>query len=359
MLSIYYRSAYLARYRDQLPGIDRFLAFFKVYGQNFSLPIDRSGVIKFPVKTKSLFPIPAMRPFAKPYVDICNDRAQAILKRAEKADASLYAFWSGGIDSTLMLVSLIKNAMPAQLERVVVLLDEASIDEYPAFYRDHIRGKLKRESSTLFPYLLGGKNIIVTGEHNDQLMGSDVVAKLISKFGAEVVHAPCNRKLLIAFFAEKMGEANAAFYADLFEKLTAAAPIPIKTNAELFWWINFALKWQSVYMRVLSYAASNDLTRDYLKSCYVVFYNTEEFQLWSMNNLDKKIKATWKTYKWPAKDIIYEFTNDADYRDNKIKRGSLQFLVAEHPQFNFIDDKLRLHEEATPEQFYAEENDFL
>jgi hypothetical protein len=78
-----------------------------------------------------------------------------------------------------------------------------------------------------------------------------------------------------------------------------------------------------------------------------------------MNNLESKIKDTWRSYKYPAKEIIYEFTYDADYRDNKIKRGSLQFLVAEHAQANFIDDKLKLHADATPEQFYNEQNDFL
>jgi hypothetical protein len=24
-------------------------------------------------------------------------------------------------------------------------------------------------------------------------------------------------------------------------------------------------------------------------------------------------------YKWPAKDVIFDFTKDADYRDNKLK----------------------------------------
>ena len=42
----------------------------------------------------------------------------------------------------------------------------------------------------------------------------------------------------------------------------------------------------------------------------VHFFDSTEFQLWSMNNPDKKIKDTLDSYKWIAKDYIYDYTND-------------------------------------------------
>ena len=91
-------------------------------------------------------------------------RAKELLARAERLDVSLYSFWSGGIDSTCVLVSLLKNASASQKERIVVLMSEESISENPNFYRDHVHGKLRRDSSTMFPYLLGTKHLFVSGE---------------------------------------------------------------------------------------------------------------------------------------------------------------------------------------------------
>jgi hypothetical protein len=358
---LYYRAQCL-RTCQQLPGIEKFLSLFAVYHWGFVSPVDRSGVIKFPVHTRNLFPLPQMCVFTKNYEQLCDERARKILAWAEHLDVSIYAFWSGGIDSTLVLVSLLKNATVAQRERIVVVLDSDSIAEYPDFYRDYIRGQLRRESATNFPHLLGGNDICLLAEHNDQLFGSDVVLAVMHAYGHDVVHARYDRRLFAAFFAAAMkNEEIAQFYVDLFERLKEAAPIPLKTNHDMFWWINFAVKWQSVYWRTLSYIRKKNLplSPEYINTRYVLFYNTPEFQLWSMNNLDKRIRRDWRSYKWPAKEIIYKFTKDADYRDNKIKRGSLYWLVLHNPVYDFIDEKLMFHKNLAPEKFYNSDNDFI
>ena len=177
----YYHSNCLNGY-DFLPGIDKLQAYFKAYGSGVA-PVDRSDVLKFPVKMKSLFPLPKMRETKHCYEELCNERAKELIVRAERLDTSLYVFWSGGIDSTCVLVSLLKYASSAQRERIVVLLTEGSITENPTFYCKYIRGRLRRESAVIFPYLIGTKNIIVTGEHNDQLFGSDIIAWAIVHLG--------------------------------------------------------------------------------------------------------------------------------------------------------------------------------
>jgi hypothetical protein len=354
----FYNANYLVRHRE-LPGVKQFLAYFKVY--RGVAPVDRSGVLTFPVRVRSLFPLPKMRAFTKTYEQLCNDRAIDLLARADQLDTSLYAFWSGGIDSTCLLISLLKNAKPADLERIVVLMSEESITEYPEFYRRHIRGKLRRQSATLFPYVLGTKNLIVNGEHNDQLFGSDIVAAVANRFGFDAVGEPYNRQLFLTFFEEGMGEKVAPRYVAMFEQLSERAPLSLSSNYSRFWWINFAVKWQTVYMRMLSFTAERNahlLSEEYLKTYYAPFFNTQGFQLWSMNNLDQRLRNGWRSYKWPAKEVIYEFTKDADYRDKKIKRGSLHYLISSQVSFNFIDDKFAFHTAARPEDFYEEKNCF-
>ena len=57
------------------------------------------------------------------------------------------------------------------------------------------------------------------------------------------------------------------------------------------------------------------------------FFQTDDFQRWSIANPDLKIRDSLESYKWPAKEFIYKFTKDADYRDHKIKVGSLRVRI--------------------------------
>ncbi|MDP3645487.1 MAG: hypothetical protein Q8R25_00160 [bacterium] len=344
-----------------LAGFKRYADFFKIFKSTDAF-IDRTGTISIPLHTKSIFSIPPYRVFEKTYEDICNERAVDLLRHAEKSGRTLYVFWSGGIDSTLVLTSLLKYATPLQKKNIIALMSEESIAENPNFYRDHIHGKLRVESSVRFPYILGDEHVLVSGELNDQLFGSELMGTLMERFGNTVPHNPYNRDMFITFFSEKIGDMEAAvWYVDLFEHFMKSAPVSLSTNHDFIWWITFAGKWQEVYMRMISYVASRNahcITKEYLASHYFAFFNTDDFQLWSMNNLDKKIKDEWRTYKWPAKKIIYNFTKDANYRDNKTKRGSLYNLLYLQTPYHLIDDSMHFHRENDLTQYHNPDNDF-
>jgi hypothetical protein len=346
---------------DHLPGIARFREFFKIYPRN-SVFFDRSGAIRTPVRMRSLFPIPQLRPLHATFEELCNARAVEMLRRAEELDVQLYVFWSGGIDSTLVLVSLFKNATTAEKKRIVVLLTEESIAENPSFYANHLRGKIQCDSATLFPYLLGTEHMVTGGEHNDQLFGTDMCAVLMTRYGPDIIHRTFNRDIMLDFYTNATGSNESArFCLSIVERIAAQAPVTLQTHYEYLWWINFAVKWQNVFMRKLMYTSPRNAERlreDYVFKRYDQFFNTEDFQLWSMNNMDKKIKDTWHTYKWVCKDIIFEYTGDREYWLNKDKRGSLSFLVQRQRSYNFLDDAYVLHHSLDPQEWYEPNNDF-
>jgi hypothetical protein len=242
-------------------------------------------------------------------------------------------------------------------ERITVLLDENSINEYPLFYTRYIHNKLPYQNARAFPCLLGRPNLIINGEGNDQVFGSDIVAEAIHLFGAAAVLGRLQRELITSLYQVKLGgdRQTALFFSALFGRLAETAPVPIKTNFDLLWWVNFALKWQTVYMRSLIFS-QKPLSPEWVGAFYQPFFNTREFQLWSMNNPDQKIKNHWPSYKWPAKDLICEFTRDPDYRDNKIKRGSLTFLLNDRPYHNFLDENFAFQQEM---DWYRPDNDFI
>lgn len=359
---LYYKPrALVDRAQERLAGTVPFSHYTRIYSAG-AVPVDRTGTIKTPVRVSVPFPIPTFKPFTKTLEDVCNDRAMELLTRAEKLNANIYVSWSGGIDSTLALVSLLKNATTEQKKLIIVLLSDLSIGENPQFYTDFIRGKLKTDTSSALPMVLGTSNMIINGEHNDQIFGSDIMAPMILKHGNHIIHEKYNRDILFDQYNSAFNDPVLSnFYLDLFERLPAVAPVPIYSLYDFTWWINFTCKWATVYTRVFTFTApvnKNRITKDYAFTYFEPFYNTEEFQLWSMNNMDKKIKDSWVTYKWPCKDIIYDYTKDAVYRDTKLKVGSLASFLRNHKSFEAIDDDFRLYEELDLEKYHIPENDF-
>src|SRR3954462_7436394 len=131
---------------QRTPGIARFLHATTLYGGRWAVPIDRTGTITTPIRNVPLFPIPEFRTFTKSYEEVCDGRAREILQNADTPGIRIYVLYSGGIDSTCLLISLLKQATPEQKKNIVVLMSHESIAENPRFYEEHIRGKLKVES---------------------------------------------------------------------------------------------------------------------------------------------------------------------------------------------------------------------
>ena len=105
----------------------------------------------------------------------CRRRAGQLVDRALEQNRGIQILWSGGIDFTVSLISLIEECRQRQqTELLEVLLSVDSINEYPEFYHQHIRNQL-RVLPIGFPIssYLDSSRLIVTGEHGDQLFGSD------------------------------------------------------------------------------------------------------------------------------------------------------------------------------------------
>ncbi len=344
------------------PGMRRYSLFFKLYG-NWTIPVDRTGTVAMPVRTLSLFPIPQFRPFSKTFEELCDERAIQVLAGAERLSTTMYVLYSGGIDSTCLLVSLLKHATPEQREHIVVLLSHESIVENPRFYDEHIRGKLRVGSSISFTELIGEDRYLLSAEHNDMVMGSEKIGKMMTQYGPESIYRPYNRETVAGLFSAVLsGDTDMAyFYVDLFERIRDVAPVPIENNMDFLWWANFVVKWQSCFHYILLFTPprnAHKVTQKYLDKRFISFYNTDEFQLWSMNNPDKRIKDTWKSYKWVCKDIIYKYNKDAEYRDNKTKKGSLLPLIGFNPPFRFIAENMRFSNDVQLEEYFSPVNDF-
>lgn len=331
---------------QDLPGIRAFRQAFHLFNENVVL-IDRTHTVQVPVNVKVHCPIPEFKPISKSYEQICDERAQELLRRSDEHDLPIYVFYSGGIDSTLVMVSLLKNATNEQRDRICALMSNESINENPKFYRDHLRGKVKLEAAVIYPYALSKRAIFVGGEYNDQIFGSALFKDFIDVHGEHSLAEKYSRQTMHAMFFKKWHNKKVIdWYMDLFERVCKAAPCPIESNGDFLWWINFSMKWQSVYFRMLTYASdfvTHNIDKDFIDNHFFHFYGTDDFQLWSMGNPDKRVVTTWESYKWEAKEVIYNYNHDAEYRDYKTKNGSLAWVIMHQIQKNFIDDEMKMY----------------
>lgn len=361
------RGSYTHLFQNK-PGFKYTRYLIQFFASQISM-MDRTETIKMPINSTILpfLKLPEFKKVTTDFEELCEKRARYLLDKAISTNRKLTIMYSGGIDSTLIMVSLLKIATDKEIkDHIIVLLTQASIFENKIFFTDHIIKKCNIESTFDFTHYLGNDNyIIVTGETGDQLFGSMVIRNLYIKYGKEFVHGELTyeniEKIFLNFTLDDktltVEEIN-KIITPLF-KIINNAPIKITSVYHFFWWLNFILKWQSVYTRTLAYVKPKYEKTLKMEENYFAFFSDEEMQLWAMNNPDKLTKDDYKSYKYIAKDIIYKFDKNEDYRKNKVKWGSLGDVFMTKEPAKYIDDKINFGRDDVPESIWNNENSFV
>lgn len=271
--------------------------------------------------TRKLFDVPDVIPLLpfgrlitpKKLSEICDERAAQIHQLAKDNGKKIYVYWSGGIDSTAVLVALLKQGAAKDL---VLVMNEASITEYPEFYKTYVDGKLTVNMVTyrhgdeipipVQHYLKDG--IVCTGELGDQMFGA-----------GKYVDLP-DTNVLLAEWRGKYGHHKAI---DKYEAFASACPVPINNLKEFWWWGNYAVKYTNVAFRMLLTSYKFELEKDVFH-----FFHTTDFNDWAVSTpMEERFYGTdLRKYKQPLKDYIFTFTKDGNYQLNKTKEGSLYKL---------------------------------
>lgn len=325
-------------------------AFLCVFS-NSSL-IDRSHTLDQGFKTKIINPLPELTASDgdnPSFAEICDRRAVQIVEQARSENRPIHVFWSGGIDSTTALVALLKNMDAAdQKEYLTVFYNQESINEYPKFFSETIQPDLKAELiDESYGFLLGNP-ILVTGELGDQLFGSVIMDELLNLQGdrshIDIFRQPYKTVMpkLIQHRLKTHDMKLVSRLLDYLEPVIQRCPWRIVSTFDCLWWMNFILKWQHVDQR---FAVGFHLDSPDLKQSYELcahFFKTDDFQRWSMSNPDLKIKDTWATYKFPAKEYMFEFTRDRDYLENKNKVPSISLRKIKKSRHCFMLEDFRM-----------------
>lgn len=286
--------------------------------------IDRTRTLDVGFEQKILDEIPSSASGTEAtFAEVCDTAAQTIIREATEQDQRIQILWSGGIDSTAALTALLKNMSPPEYTRLEVILSMDSINEYPRFFREFILRKLPfRMIQPPITEHFSATGLIVTGEHGDQLFGSDKLLPLMDNQLAYEEYLA----VLPLYLTSKFGKAaKVDQLMDYLHPLVQACPYPVVTTFDLFWWLNFTVKWQQVSLRMSVFSFQPEVFSLYTRFRH--FFNTEDFQRWSLAYHPYRAAPSRQAYKRPAKEYIFSYTNDAHFLEEKSKEPSLKYAL--------------------------------
>jgi hypothetical protein len=276
-----------------------------------------SDILKLPSTTKT-------------FGEIAEEHAVALKEK----EGPIFIMYSGGIDSTSAALAVMRTWSAEELKRVHILASHHSVNEFPEFWNiivDKFGDRILPSFKHTEQYCKQGW--IITGEHGDQVFGSDVVRKIYKMFGDDGIHQPW-QDIMPLVYGNLFGPPIVPEFIARYEQTLKVCPFPIKTSFDWIWWFNFTNKWQHVKYRLLAYKTWENPKENFKKICH--FYDTPAWQRWSLDNHDKKIGKTYDSYKLAAKEYIVAATGFTDYM-RKPKVGSLSEIWNATEVYEAID----------------------
>jgi hypothetical protein len=290
---------------DDYKDITLFRSLFNIDADAFL--VDRTDTISFPFSENNIFPMLTTTTTPLSWQECADNRVKELVKTGEK----LYVMWSGGIDSTLMLISFMKHAPNDQ---IVVVLNQDSVKEYPRFYKTNILPSYQILATEELMLLVGQSNLfnglLISAEHADQLVGSPISDLIVKKLGRTMLGLPYNDENFEKFLLS----AGVPIYhidilINIYNMTIEKSPRPIKTMWDLCWWHGFNFKWQTIAMKLAVRMA--DPTK------LITFYSSNDFQNTSIQQTGNVLNL-----KSEFKEIILDYTLDGNYWKTKEKFAS-------------------------------------
>lgn len=283
----------------------------------------------------NLFPMPKLMEQQVDFEKISKERIFELVNNQQHINV----LWSGGIDSTYIMTLMIEYGLLDELQkanRLTIGLNQDSIRENPVFYENFIKKKYINNVVQADLILKNPKDneVIITGEMADNLVGSLTMKSCVDYYNDfSVVHKPYEHA--VKWMTRNLDQAETSKLREFIDLQVVNSPVELKTCHDLLWYLNFNLKWQAVNFRIVSHCYDNHNGNLLIKNLKH-FFNTEDFQQWSMQQGHYFEGSGWKDYKMVMKKQIFRVTKDSEYYANKTKHPSLPGLLRYKDTFDFI-----------------------
>jgi hypothetical protein len=287
---------------------DEYINLFKEANINhnkITTIIDRTGANPFFIPC-STFEIPKKNDIDKTFKQICKERSTELLKLGKRINI----FWSGGLDSTVVLFSLMNEAN--DLSQLRVVLSPDSIIESGNMFDKLIKNKLnyslripKPKKENFFHSIPEKNEIYVAGTAGDEIYTIMRVGNCLGKTAKD-------KTFLIKNYEDVLEPVLNKNVIDFYKRSIKLFPKKIKSYGDFLRFYFFNYTWNAGL-----YNWETELDSNYSINIYS-FYNTQDFQRWGLWNKEAETYLTDKP-KLPMNNFIYELTGDKFYCNNKFK----------------------------------------
>lgn len=315
------------------------ISFLKMFNPWISLS-DRSGTIDVPgISIHNNSPIP--HPGTTLSFEACaHQRMDDIIKQfqADTQREKLVLMYSGGIDSTLIACLLIASPYWSNIQdHMLLAFNEDSQIENPKFFKEVILpnfGHCLISSNEFYDVVSNPTYSCITGECADNLFGSLTLKSYMdSTLKYSDIHNPWETGSLI-WLLDKVKDHRDEREQMLYD-LVNASPVPIDSNHDFLWWLNYTMKWQAVKYRMSMHAPTAEQAGA-MAGQVINFFDTEEFQRWALYTREPKLGDTWASYKLPAKKLINDIWPNQNYLVHKTKWPSLPTITRYNNAWGFL-----------------------
>lgn len=269
------------------------------------------------------------------FEQVTDARCQSLL--STKQDRHWDVMWSGGIDSTVLMVSLLKNLSPADRQNVTVYCNLASIYEYPLFYHRHIAPNFRVVESSYMDSLEKTDHYRIDGELGDQLF-SHRYSKYLIRSDLGNKSWKTHKDDLIDFLTQHSDPTFAEWVYDGMKYNIESVATPIVNVTDWFWWLGFNCCWASVKLRNLL-KFDSDCPADLYMERMISWFEDKDYQSWAFCNSKSG------TNKSAARQYIYNWTRDPYYYKykSKVDSGSRNKDKESRRFFCLLDDYSKLY----------------
>lgn len=307
--------------KNETPGIFPFLSesytpdlllTYDKFGMNkHNMIYDRSGNLPHYLNIiKDAHPMPEnISDFNKSFLDICIERVKEILSH----NKPVYVMWSGGIDSTFILLLLQHYANDKDQVRIYGTYNSIieSGDLFDRRLKYDFKYRIDLPSENRFSYNIEDCYFI-SGMCGNQLFGPTDDYFSTSE-NALFHHTLGTPETIYEKYESNINQ-------DLLEFLDPViknSPRKIETVNDLRWYCIFNLDWYTALYEHRTLVPKERAER------IIPFFDTNDFQLWAMNTKDPftKIKGDPNTHRWQMREILSEL-GEPHFAKNKPKKIS-------------------------------------
>jgi hypothetical protein len=281
--------------------------------------------------------------FKKTFADITDQRYHDLIKT--KTDRPWIVLWSGGIDSTVVLTSILRNSTAEERKNIVVGCNRISIYENPNFYYKFIVPNFTRLDSTFMDLSQVANDFyVIDGDPADQLHTGAQSQAMLHRNGKDLLrNFWTDPDRLLDYLTDYTGNRKLAEWH--YEKLTTnmrSVNVPLETYHDFFFWGFFNLAWVAAQLRTseASLTYNREAQKNYFDN-FVPWFSNDDYQQWAMSNNQHGIKFgnDLGTMKIESKRYIARLFSDEYYFRFKTKSDSTSRGSRADPRrFCLLDD---------------------